>query len=229
LIRGNLVKDRPIETGNGGEGICVKDACRKGVVEGNLIHHLYRLGIYNNVCSDNLNWQIATVPLGSHLTVTHNLLDACQGWVDGDFVEITGSHVVSKAPRFISVQSANYRLRPGSPAIDAGYPGGAPALDFDGRPRLADGNADGAQVADLGAFEFIPPRISWISLADGVAKLVWDSVPGATYSVEGSPTLVPPAWSIPLPEIVATGLTVEMADPSGPQSGQRFYRVRMWH
>ena len=253
-VRANRVSQRPVETGNGGEGICVKDACRNGRVRGNTVYDLYRLGIYvdaeaslltnievsanvvhdcaygvvtasevggplrdirvfnnvlysnryigievsqiaadgpqsdirvcnntvvgngheglwgggiavsstnsqnrrfiirNNLCSDNYNWQIGTVPMGTNLTVSHNLLDAYQNWVDGAFLEVTGANAVAASPGFIS--ASDYRLSPGSAAIDAGTAESAPASDFDGRPRPADGNADGTAAFDIGAYEY---------------------------------------------------------------------------
>ncbi|UCH61362.1 MAG: hypothetical protein JSV61_07720, partial [Anaerolineales bacterium] len=42
--------------------------------------------------------------------------------------------------------SYDYRLLPGSPAIDAGTPTGAPATDIDGTPRDA--------TPDIGAYEW---------------------------------------------------------------------------
>jgi parallel beta-helix repeat protein len=51
------------------------------------------------------------------------------------------------------------RLIPGSPCIDAGTnapPGGLPLDDFDGNPRVLDGDGDGDAVADMGACEFSP-------------------------------------------------------------------------
>jgi hypothetical protein len=51
----------------------------------------------------------------------------------------------------------DYRLKPGSPAVDAGVPGPLPAdeatTDFDGNPRLLDGNLDCTARTDMGAYE----------------------------------------------------------------------------
>lgn len=58
-------------------------------------------------------------------------------------------------PRFRG--PGDYRLQPGSPAIDAGDPGAAMTLDLLGQLRPADGNEDGRSVIDQGAFEYLPP------------------------------------------------------------------------
>lgn len=54
----------------------------------------------------------------------------------------------------VPIGPGNYRLRPGSPSIDAGTnaPGG-PGIDFAGAPRPRDGDGDGIAVRDQGAFE----------------------------------------------------------------------------
>jgi len=46
------------------------------------------------------------------------------------------------------------RLRPGSPAIDAGTAEWAPSIDIVRRSRPVDGNGDGITAWDLGAYEF---------------------------------------------------------------------------
>ena len=53
---------------------------------------------------------------------------------------------------------ADFHLRAGSPAIDAGGDAGV-RTDIDGDSRPEDGDMDAAAVVDLGADEFTPHRI----------------------------------------------------------------------
>lgn len=59
-------------------------------------------------------------------------------------------------PLFQDATASNYRLKTGSPAIDAASNAGSPDIDADGNARLVDINAvggTGATIADIGAYE----------------------------------------------------------------------------
>jgi hypothetical protein len=83
----------------------------------------------------------------------HNLVHANETDYSG-LVDPTGTDGnLSADPQFVDVVAGDYRLEPGSPAIDAGALVLVPPTDFDGVPRSRDGNGDGVDVFDIGAFE----------------------------------------------------------------------------
>jgi hypothetical protein len=63
---------------------------------------------------------------------------------------------ISAAPDFVG--TSNFRLKGGSPAIDAGS-NAAPHLlktDLAGNPRIISGNGGPTAIVDIGAYEFVP-------------------------------------------------------------------------
>jgi len=69
---------------------------------------------------------------------------------------VPGTGCISADPLFVDPSTGDYHSQRGSPCIDAGD-NNAPALpgfDFDGKPRVMDGDGDGIAVVDMGAFEY---------------------------------------------------------------------------
>jgi len=103
--------------------------------------------IRNNICSQNLSFQIAVdagIPAGN-VTTDHNLVDGYRG----DDGEIYGSDYVEGDPLFVNAAGADFHLQENSPAIDTGSPTDAPSDDFEGQARPS-----GAGY-DIGADEWL--------------------------------------------------------------------------
>lgn len=74
-----------------------------------------------------------------------------QDWTEG------GEGNISDNPQFVDYNHGNYHLKAISPCIDSGdssyaNPGD---IDYDGLPRLADGDNNGTDIVDMGAYEYV--------------------------------------------------------------------------
>lgn len=82
-------------------------------------------------------------------------------------------------PRFRNAAAGDLRLLPGSPLLDAGWPGSGPAADLDDGPGAVDGNGDGRVVPDVGAYEIQPVRTTIaFQRASGALKVDLAGSPG---------------------------------------------------
>ena len=76
-----------------------------------------------------------------------------QAWIGGcDITSHPGN--ISVDPQFVNA-GTDFHLKSGSPAVDAGdnSPSNLPQTDYDGNPRIWDGNNDCVNTIDLGAYE----------------------------------------------------------------------------
>jgi Right handed beta helix region len=110
-----------------------------------------------------------------------------------------GAGNIDLNPLFID-PSTNFHLQSGSPVLDAGDNSapGLPSTDFDGSPRVVDGNADGIAVVDMGAYELQPTTITWTP-----DSLTFNPQPLRTTSPPQTLTLTTlvhrlSTWSLPL-------------------------------
>jgi hypothetical protein len=98
-----------------------------------------------------------------------------------------GNGNIDEDPCFIDVAGGDLRLSSDSPCIDAGDNNAPnlPPTDFDGHPRIIDGDCNDTEVVDMGAYEFnyaymgdfdYNCRVNFADLS--IFGLAWTSQPG---------------------------------------------------
>lgn len=91
----------------------------------------------------------------------------------------------TNAPAFAGA-APNFALAPGSSCMDQGSPNSAPANDYLGRPRPADGNLDGTNAWDVGAYEYSLHISRIASVTPTNVILTWDVLTGRRYALDVS-------------------------------------------
>ena len=133
---------------------------------GNSSPDVYNSIMWNNRDSSGTGTISATIFLTgtATTTMTHSIVqDSLTGgsWIGGSYLDGGGNldadplFILDIDPSTAPTTTGNLRLHPGSPAIDAGdnaYVTGV-LTDLDGEPRVIDGNLDGTETVDMGAYE----------------------------------------------------------------------------
>lgn len=90
------------------------------------------------------------------------------GGICADQTGINGNLALN--PSFAAPETGDYRLQPGSPAIDTGDGAAAdiPVADLDGHSRVTDGDGDGAAGVDMGAYEAPSGPVHRVATADSI-------------------------------------------------------------
>ena len=123
--------------------------------------------------------------LGGALFACKGTIENCIIW-DNSGPEVQASSdpiasLVGMDPQFLNEANRDFRLRPGSPCIDAGYNSAdLPEFDTAGLPRIMFGGK--SLTVDIGAYEFFYTGVQKGPGADE-ATLVWSFVPDKSYSI----------------------------------------------
>jgi hypothetical protein len=116
--------------------------------------------VFNNTLIDTNNYSIyvhtgSTVP-STNVKVYNNITPILKAPTNGSQIGYeAGNNLVGTDPMFVDGEAGDFRLMPGSPAIDNGYANidnklPYPATDIDGGDRIVN------NMIDIGAYEYIP-------------------------------------------------------------------------
>jgi hypothetical protein len=114
---------------------------------------------YNVTVTNSISWYNSTDYQRwdglDNSTVAYSNVGGNSGW------PMPGEGNINMEPLFLGTGEHPYQLSPGSPCIDAGTPDITglylPLMDLLGNYRIWDGDGDGIERIDMGAFEFDAP------------------------------------------------------------------------
>ncbi|HET9791970.1 MAG TPA: right-handed parallel beta-helix repeat-containing protein [Candidatus Angelobacter sp.] len=205
----NIIVNNSVGAGGSGGGITVEspNAATDVIINNTIVGNTAvdgSSGIFTNVLSGStISNNIVVAPAGQTAIVcssfsatsppsfSHNDAFASGGgpaWSSNcaGFAQSNGN--ISADPQFADAANGNYHLQAGSAAIDAGdnTDPDLPQQDYDGNPRIVDGNNDCVSTVDLGAYE-LPGGAANVSFSSGI--LSFSSQPIGTSSSPQTATL----------------------------------------
>lgn len=144
---------------------------------------------------------------------------------DGDYAGVNGTFAAD--PLFIDPVNGDFRLRYGSPCVDAGDPLVTSGVDLDGTPRPLDGDLDTVLRVDVGALELAPLAGGGEVPLGGTLALELFGPTGGTarlLAVRGTPLVSPDVTPFGLSYLDRTTLYRVTALPTAP-GGMSFTRT----
>jgi len=128
-------------------------------VGGIWLHISSNATVLNNIIAEN-NSDSSSYPGGIFVTASSPSINHNNYWHNSprDFSwssRVPAPEEIFEDPLFVNPAAGDYHLQSGSPCIDRGNNDapGLPDFDFDGNPRIVDGDGDGIEVVDMGAYE----------------------------------------------------------------------------
>ncbi|MDP2894964.1 MAG: choice-of-anchor Q domain-containing protein [bacterium] len=243
-IRNNLIKGNSAAWQGGGLAFC-DGTIRGNLITGNVAQSGAGLHKCNGTLDNNTVCANRATLVGGGMNTCDGTILNCIVWgntAPGD-PEISSSsapgysRVGGADPGFVdpdgpdndpeTYEDNDYRLADESPCIDAGWNEFwmSDAVDLDGNQRIIDGDGDGADIVDMGAYEYkFVLRVVSLTAVPTEFCLTWNSRPGHTYIVSVCPDLATWQW-IGVATVPSQGFTTSWADSGLPANRRMFYRI----
>ncbi len=156
----NTITDGPAATGSSTSIVVANGLDSSIVIANNVI-------VATNVAANAFYCVFGNIqnPLNFYNNDIFSSKGAAYGGICTDQTGTNGN--ISTSPEFVGV--SNFRLKGGSPAIDAGSntAPNLPSTDISGNPRITNGNGGPTAIVDMGAYEFLPVTLAPKSLNFG--------------------------------------------------------------